>query len=127
MTTAIRLEASIPAWRPKSKAFGGNARLHRFGRARLAKLARKKVGDALMVAGWPRELPPGRFTLTFRVEVAGGSRMDSDNQVAVLKECRDGVAAWLGTHDGPTGPIRWRYTYISGPVDRVVMLLQEVG
>lgn len=129
MTVAdrIRLEASIPAWRPKSKQFGGNARLHRFGRARLAKLARKKVGDALMVAGWPRELPAGRFTLTFRVEVARGPMMDSDQQVAVLKECRDAVADWLGTHDGPTGPIRWRYTYRSGAEDRVVMVLEEVG
>lgn len=123
---AILLTAEIPAWRPRSKEFGGNARLHRFGRARLAKLARKKVGDALMVAGWPRSLPAGRFTLTFRVEVAGGSRMDSDNQVSVLKEVRDACADWLGTHDGPTGPIRWRYSYRSGPIDRVVMVLEEI-
>lgn len=127
MTTALRLTADIPAWRPRSKEFGGNARLHRFARAKLAKVARKKVGDALMVAGWPRELPAGRFILTFRVEVAGGSMMDSDNQVAVLKEVRDAVADWLGTHDGPTGPIRWRYSYRSGPIDRVVMTLEEVN
>lgn len=126
MTTALRLTADIPAWRPRSKEFGGNARLHRFARAKLAKVARNKVGDALMVAGWPRELPAGRFVLTFRVECAHGVLPDSDNQVSVLKETRDAVAAWLNTTDAPTGPLRWRYAYRSGPVDRVVMVLEEI-
>lgn len=123
---ALRMVAEIPMWRPLSKEFGGNARQHPFARARLAKLARKKVGDALMVAGWPRELPPGRFTLTFRVECAHGVMPDSDNQVSVLKEVRDSVAAWLSTTDAPTGPIRWKYAYRSGPTDRVVMVLEDV-
>lgn len=123
---AIRLVAEIPMWRPKSKDYSQNARSGHWGRAKGAKTARKKVGDALLVAGWPRELPAGRFTLTFRVECARGPLMDSDAAVAVLKSARDAVADWLGTHDGPTGPIRWRYSYRSGPIDRVVMILEEV-
>lgn len=114
-------------WRPMSKDHSQNARSGHWGRHKGGKSARKKIGDALMVHGWPRELPPGRkFTLTFRVECAGGRKPDSDNGIASLKSARDAVADWLGTHDGPTGPLRWKYAYRSGPIDRVVMVLQEV-
>lgn len=127
-STRLRLVAEIPNWRPTSKQFGGNARKHPFAKAQLAKVAQKKVGDALLVHRWPRELPAGRkFTLTFHVYQARG-KMDSDNGIAVLKETRDAVAGWLSTHDGPSGPITWEYEYHYGvTVDRVEIVLEEVG
>lgn len=123
------LVAEIPAWRPKSKDYGQNARRGRWGAAKRARAARKKVGDALMVASWPRELPrpDRRYTLTFTVFQEAGKIMDSDNEAGVLKSCRDAVATWLNTDDGPAGPIRWVYASCRGPMDRVVMVLEEVS
>lgn len=129
MTTSVRfrLVADIPNWRPKSSQHSQNARLEHFAKASRNKTARKYVGDALMIAGWPRELPAGRkFTVTFRVEQRLGSFPDSDNLIASLKSCRDAVAAWLGTTDSTRGPITWRYRSCRGPGDRVVMVLEEV-
>lgn len=50
------------------------------------------------------------------------SRIGSTEAGRVL----NAIAAYLGTHDGPTGPIRWRYSYLSGPEDRVVLVLKEI-
>lgn len=36
-------------------------------------------------------------------------RFDTDNSTASMKHIRDAVAKTLGTHDGPGGPIEWRY------------------
>ncbi len=132
MTTALRLTAEIPAWRPLSRAYGQNARLHPLARARLANQARKRTGDALMVAGWPKELlsgprEPGSHTLSFTVVQARPPLQDSDQLSGCLKSCRDAVAKWLGCDDSPRGPIRWVYRACRGPVDRVVMTLEEVG
>jgi hypothetical protein len=36
-------------------------------------------------------------------------KMDGDNMQASLKKIRDRVAEYLGTHDGPDGPVQWHY------------------
>lgn len=122
----ISLKATITGWRPKSKFYSLNARASHWARSKRAATAKDKVGDALMAAGWPHELPAGkRFVLTFRVQQTSGTLPDDDNMAGCLKSCRDAIAAWLGTHDGPSGPIAWRYLSSIGPVDRVVMTLEE--
>lgn len=129
LTTAarLRLVADIPNWRPKSAQHSQNARVAHFGRASRNKAVHKKVADALMVAGWPRELPEGRrFTLTFQVHQHRGAFPDSDNQIATLKSARDAIARWLRTTDSVRGPIEWRYTYRRGAEDRVVIELEEI-
>lgn len=40
---------------------------------------------------------------------------DDDNAIAGLKGIRDRIADWLGTGDGPTSPVRWRYDQVRGP------------
>lgn len=126
MTTALRLKATITGWRPKSKLYSLNARMSHWARSKRAATAKEKVGAALMAAGWPRELPAGkRFVLTFRIQQTSGILPDDDNLAGCAKSCRDACAAWLGTHDGPAGPIRWVYLSSIGPVDRVVMTLEE--
>lgn len=132
-TTRLRLLADIPNWRPHSKVYGQNARLHPLARARMVKRARKLVGNALMVAGWPKELlagrrRPGTHLVTFTVVQAGGGPLqDDDGLSGCLKSCRDAVAGWLGCDDSPRGPVRWRYRSCRGPIDRVVMTLDQVG
>jgi hypothetical protein len=124
--TRLRLEASIPAWRPRSKQYGLNSGVNRWARHKATKVAHKKVEDALLVAGWPHQLPTGRrFILTFRVDQPAGKLMDDDNLAGCCKQLRDQVAKWLRTHDGPSGPITWRYRSGRGPVDQVTMILQE--
>lgn len=96
--------------RPDSKLDGPNARLDRWTRHRRNKAWGFTVFAALREAGWPRlvALRDSDWRVTFRVSQARGPIADTDNQVGMLKQVRDSVAAYLGVGDGPTG-IEWRY------------------
>jgi hypothetical protein len=87
-------------------------RKHHFG---VVRKQRESVHGALLARyGNRRPTLPVVVTLTRRIP-KGGREFDSDNLVAAFKVCRDQVAEWLGTNDGPNGGVEWRYEQVRDP------------
>ena len=89
----MNLSAVIPVETPSL----ANLREHWAKRAERAKLHRSMAQWHMRVAGGP----PGMFPLPVTVKLTRCSprELDDDNLRSALKNCRDGVADWLGIDD----------------------------
>ena len=86
-----------------------NLRMHWAVKAKLAKSHRTRTRAALS-----NEAPiPPATPLTVVLTRIAPRRLDTDNCVSAFKNCRDGVADWLGVDDGNQG-IQWVYEQRAG-------------
>ena len=90
-----------------------NLRDHWATKARRTKAQRLSVALAMLSNRWAlfehREaLKAGAKRRVTFIRVAPRP-LDDDNLAGAFKGCRDEVAKQLGTTDGPSGPISWRY------------------
>lgn len=89
-------------------------------RGMIGRSGRDRRAVAAALAGRLRELAvfadaaqAGR-PVACRITRLGGGLMDDDNLGVVAKWVRDTVALFLGTGDGPRGPVRWEYAQAPG-------------
>jgi hypothetical protein len=83
---------------------GANAREH--FRVRAKRVADERRTTAFVCGPQLRGLPIPELVTFVRLSPR---LIDCDNLTSSMKAIRDEVAELLGTHDGPTGPVRWAY------------------
>lgn len=96
-----------------------NDRQHWTARSLRARRQHEAVRDALV----GMLVPAGPWVVTITRESPG--MPDSDNVTGSAKHVRDAVAAWLGTGDAPTAPVRWVTQHVRRPRGHAVVIAIE--
>lgn len=96
--------------------------LHESWPVRARRRRRERALVARALAGIHAPDPPWCVTLTRTAP----RLMDSDNLLGSFKSVRDEIADWLGTDDGPGGPVTWIVVQRTGATPCVTIRIAHV-